>query len=280
MKNEYTTSRGLKTLSWVTVLIAGILGFSTIASATVDVEYILNTGSYLYTPTPDSFDYIDPISYVPAWTENGTAAATLNEVHISFTDSGGIADGPITVTLMDWSVEYDAGITGAVDITGLVDVSLGTDGIGAGGATDAVGTLSGVTVPAAWGTDATGELHNEITCTDLIAPGTVCNSGNNLPDSGETEVTHEAASTATLKIDIATTAAGAIPMTFSNGYDDVEFEVTIDQTAGRQYFHLSTTAVKPLPLSDTATQLLIVALMSIAGIAVLNSKRGGMTAAL
>ena len=267
-QNQATWLRVLAVASLASLLVAGS------ATATVTKDYVLTPNSKLVTPISTTVtDLITNTLHIPTWLE-GTLATppvdymgdtpqlTQNILRVEFTDdgSGNIIDGPITITLLDYFHNIDAGVATLVDITGLNDTT--TSG--------ATGSMVGGVVTS-WSTNLTGLVHNELRCDDI--GGSLCGTSG-LPANATTMVTHDAASVLTIDT-AAVPNAASLPMTFNVDYSAVTMEITIDDSGfGRQYYDISATeAVPAVPLSDTPVQLLMIALMGLVGLGALNRER-------
>ncbi len=226
---------------------AGMLAFAGVASATVTKVYTLTPGSALITPISSATDYM--VSGTPTWTNDGgsghSAAVTKNTVTVVF--SGGADDNVIeagdtvTITELDFHHLIDASVPGVATITGQMDSS--TSG--------AVGVLNSDDEVDTWSNDLTvGELHNEMYCENIV--GALCGTSG-LPAHMTTTVTHQddGGMTAPFSIDSDGSPAGAFGMEFHNGYDDICFDITIDESLGRQYYLMASDAslchIAPIP---------------------------------
>lgn len=241
-------------------------------ASALTVDYVLTPGSNLVTEISSANDFFTDTGLVPTWLDGALAtppvgyggdapAPTLNRMHVEFTDdgSGNIINGPITITLMDYYHPTDASLSGIATITGINDSNV----------SGATGNLVG-TVVGSWSTNLTGTVHNELTCTN--AGASICGSLG-LPASGTTNVVHDVASSIAIDT-LASPVAASLPMTFSADFSTVTMQMTLATTPARQYYAISgVMAAAPVPLSSTGARLLLVGLMTLAGLFVLRTTR-------
>jgi hypothetical protein len=265
--------RGFVTwISCFTLLL--LLGVSGTASAAVTIDYVLTPNSHLATSVTSSQDFFEGTGGTPTWLDGslGTPPVsyggdvpgeTLNIMRVEFPDdgSGNIIDGTITITLMDYYHPTDASVPDNANITGINDSTV----------SGATGSMVGGVV-GSWSSDLTGLVHNELSCENVLA-GTLCGQFG-LPADGTTSIVHNLAST--LAIDtLAVPDVASLPMTFNGDYSTVTMEMTISMLIGRQHYAISGSAVAPdaVPLFEPEMQLLMMALMALAGFHAL--RRGG-----
>jgi hypothetical protein len=194
----------------------------------------------------------------------------VNSMTVTFTNddgNGGPADGPITIDSMDWYHLTDAGLAGSFILTGQNDTTIG----------GATGTMVGG-VMTFWSAPLTGEIHNELTCTDIV-PATFCGTLG-LPASGDTSIVHQsptAAVNGSIAIDTAgVPVAAAQPMTFDNAFQTVSMQMDLPSVFLRQYYQIhgaTASYVPPVPASGTVAQVVMLALLALVGVFAMSQGR-------
>lgn len=253
--------------AFVSAALLFVLSASPAAWATVDIVYTLEPGSQLITPTPVGlqFDPLTETGGTPTWIDGSLATppvdygsdvpgVTTNTILIRFTDdgAGNVVDGPIEIVAFDWFHNIDAQQEPNFTLTGLNDTEL----------FGAIGTLAGTTVEV-WGTDPSGLAHNELTCQNgnFMICGTL-----GLPADGTTEVVH---AITTLPIDVTGTTPGSSPMTFSNNFQTISFQITLDPDngSGRQFYSFTGPGTVTEPVPSAGPLALLVLAMTGLGLA-------------
>jgi hypothetical protein len=213
-------------------MVVGAVAFASVASAAVTRQYNLEGQSGLVTSISGAFDALTGKGTTPTWTPGAyggdTEAITRNQLVVTFTDDGfgNIIPGPVTIDQLDMYNDINQVIPSFITVGGMTDATLGSG----------AGVLNGsnaVPGPIA----LSGEFHNELSCTESTAGNCV---GVGLPAPGPPVVTHLTSPTGALTIDAAGFAPGppaSLEMQFSADFNTVTFEITIDQSAGRQYYN-------------------------------------------
>ncbi len=236
---------------FITALAAvGMVLSAASAGAEVRKVYNLAPGSGLATTISSTFDKLTGTGETPTWDAccgpyDGSERETKNFMVVTWeNDVGGVpAAGPIMIENLDFHHFINAGLTGVVDITGQMDAKIGRGD----------GTMNASRVVTTWLATARGQVHNELQCDD-VAPSTLCGAagGVGLPEDGVMSVTHDNNTPITIDT-LASPNAASLPMTFSADFSSVTFEMTIDESSGRQYYDMIGTeapvpAVPVLPL--------------------------------
>jgi hypothetical protein len=266
-------------LSIGVVLVSIIVCWAGTSSALVRT-YILSSNSGLNTLIANDFDPLTATGETPTWTDGNLAtppvsygedspATTQNRLRLEFSEiSPGIVDpnGTVTIQLLDFFHDIDASIAPFVFVTGLGDFRY----------SGATGTLNGALEVSSWSTPLVGQAHVELYCEEAPGGG-ICGSAS-IPPHMTLEITHSNASV--LDIDTAGVPdATSLNMTFSESYEAVYMEITIDQSFGRQYYSFTSSPVE-LPTAGEFVHRMLVGLLALAGFCFLSQSSPRCTGSL